>query len=114
MHQDERRERQRKRVKQRYYQTLHGLSYSRKIMLQLTDRHQRLIQQLHTVASSGHALRRYTEATALVDEQWQEKQRLMGLIAERDMLQDRLLTLVSESNLDHVSGSLFTVLSSIG
>lgn len=110
MNQAELRERQRKRVKQRYYHTIHSLSHSRGIVQQLTDQHQLLIEQQQQTAVASpardHALRRYTEATALADQLRQEKRRLVELIEEREKLQDRLMTLLDENKRDQVSAVL--------
>lgn len=109
MDQEELRDRQRKRVKHRYYHAIHSLNRSRELVQQLTDQHHRLLlQQQHQTTASEHsdgrqhALRKYTEATALAGQLRQEKQRLAELVDERARLQDRLTTLVDESKRDQV------------
>lgn len=109
MNQEELRERQRKRVKRRYYDTLHSLSHSRQLAQQLSDHHKLLLQQPTTAGNADHsdardqALQRYTDATALADRLRLEKQRLMELVKAREKLQDRLKTLLDENSRENVS-----------
>lgn len=107
---EELRDRQRKRVKHRYYQTIHSLSHSRELVQQLTAQHLRLLKQQHeaSTAASGsrqRALRQYTEVTMVADELRQEKLKLMELLEKRERLQDRLMTLLDESSGTRVSSS---------
>lgn len=110
MNQDELRDRQRRRVKHRYHETIRGLSRSRELVQQLTEQHCALLEQQVAVLPQGNdaamrsGLRRYTEAVGLADQLRQEKQILQALIDEREKQQHRLATLVDEYQRDHVSG----------
>lgn len=108
MDHDELMERQRRRVKHRYYRTIDGISKARELVQSLTQQHQALLAQ-HTLKADpeanpaddppegrNHALQQYIEATALVDELRKEKQRLTKLVDERDKLQVRLVTLLDQ------------------
>lgn len=98
MHKEELRERQRRRVKHRYYQTINNLNRSKVLAQKLEEQHLQLLQQhQQTEGSSSHALQRYTVVMALADKLWKEKQRLQKLLDEREKLQDRLITLLDEN-----------------
>lgn len=103
MNQEERRDRQRKRVKRRYYRTIHSLSQSRELVEKLTEKHHHLIKQCELAASPEHdTLRRYTEALTTADQLRQEKQRLIEVIEDRQRIQDRVMTLMDESRREQV------------
>lgn len=106
MDREELRDRQRRRVKHRYYQTLNDLNRSRELVQKLTDQHLYL-QERHQLAAlaegrSSHALQRYTAAAVLTNELRQENQKLKELLDEREKLQDRLITLVDDQKRDLV------------
>lgn len=110
MNPDELRDRHRKRVKQRYYQALHGLSQARELVRQLTDQHRRLLVQQETVEvpensvtrTRQHEMRRNMEMADLADALRRERQRLMELLGQREKLQDRVATLLDEMQRDQV------------
>lgn len=103
-------ERQRIRVKRRYYRTLDGINEARALVIKLTEQHHAAIerQQKHVLlqeqvteeldqAQEGQrALKLYVEASSLADRLRTEKERLIALIQDREKLQHRVATLFDE------------------
>lgn len=106
------RERQRKRVKDRYYRTIDRLSAARELVQQLEEQHQEAVKrhaqmQMQTQQldwKHHQVLEMYTEAAKLADQLQREKQQLMVLVEEREKLQHRIITLFDDrTNENNVS-----------
>lgn len=99
-------ERQRRRVKRRYYRTIDSISKARALVQSLTQQHQTLLAQ-HAREQSGEesdphqlALHKYAQASALTERLRSEKQQLTELLEQRERLQIRLTTLLGECRED--------------
>lgn len=83
-------ERQRQRVRRRYYRSFVAANEARALVELLTRQQRTLIAGWQGQAPDSRALRRYVAATALADELREEKQSLTELVNERAMLQHRI------------------------
>lgn len=97
-------QRQRLRVKRRYYRTVDSIKEARELVAKLTHQHQvaltRQTQLARQQPDREPALQLYVEASALADQLVQEKMALMTLLGEQEMLQHRILALVGEEPID--------------
>lgn len=95
-------QRQRLRVKQRYYRTVDGIKEARDLVTKLTLQHQAALARQSQLATQqpdrAVALQLYHQALALADQLMQEKMALTKLLGEREMLQHRILALLSEAD----------------